>query len=268
MTITGLFFASAAIASICAFLVLFPYIIYPLFLRLMPDAPTLVQPPVGAKPRVTMVFCAFNEARVIRDKIKNIENLIGGSKDDTFTGDTKANIFKGLAGKDVFDGKTGLDTADYSEKTAKITVTLKGATQTDVKVGTANEDKIKNIEVIIGGSVADSLTGDDFANVFVGNGGNDTLIGGLGNDTLTGGTGADHFRFNTTPHSTKNVDRITDFAAGRPAIRSPATRSVSSTTRLRTSSGTMPTAKPAAAPVPSRSRSSTARWRAWHWVIS
>lgn len=148
------------------------------------------------------------------DKIKNIENLIGGSKDDTFTGDTKANIFKGLAGKDVFDGKTGLDTADYSEKTAKITVTLKGATQTDVKVGTANEDKIKNIEVIIGGSVADSLTGDDFANVFVGNGGNDTLIGGLGNDTLTGGTGADHFRFNTVPHSTKNVDRITDFAAG------------------------------------------------------
>jgi hypothetical protein len=62
-----------------------------------------------------------------------------------------------------------------------------------------------------GNSLANTITGNTAANILNGGDGNDTLIGGLGNDTLSGGLGADIFRFDTTPNSTTNRDRITDF---------------------------------------------------------
>ena len=43
------------------------------------------------------------------DAIKNVENLIGGSKGDTFTGDGASNTFTGGKGKDLLDGKGGKD---------------------------------------------------------------------------------------------------------------------------------------------------------------
>ena len=55
-----------------------------------------------------------------------------------------------------------------------------------------------------------------------GNGGDDWLNGRAGKDTLTGGAGADHFVFDIRL-SKGNIDRITDFAAGK-------TRSCSITT--------------------------------------
>ncbi|MFA7293744.1 MAG: M10 family metallopeptidase [Rhodocyclaceae bacterium] len=47
------------------------------------------------------------------------------------------------------------------------------------------------IERAIGGSAADSIIGNDFANILHGGLGNDTLLGGDGNDLLDGGRGAD-----------------------------------------------------------------------------
>ena len=67
-------------------------------------------------------------------------------------------------GNDVLDGGAGIDTADYSDKTASVAVTLNGATDATVKVGGVAEDTIRNIENVIGGSGNDTLTGDGLVN--------------------------------------------------------------------------------------------------------
>jgi len=44
------------------------------------------------------------------------------------------------------------------------------------------------------------------------------IFGRLGQDTLSGGAGKDAFVFDTAPHRTLNVDRITDFASKDDSI--------------------------------------------------
>jgi Ca2+-binding RTX toxin-like protein len=128
---------------------------------------------------------------VTEDTISNIENLIGGAGDDTLTGDRNANFFRGGLGADVLNGGAGIDTADYSDKTASVIVTLNDATATDVTVGGIVEDSIRNIENVIGGSGNDVLTGDSLANRLEGGAGDDILTGGGGKDVLDGGIGID-----------------------------------------------------------------------------
>ena len=85
------------------------------------------------------------------------------------------------------------------------------------------------IENATSGAGADSLFGNDAANVLSsgdgndsidGGAGNDTLIGGRGTDTLTGGAGADLFRFLTNQDSSVGLGRdvITDFQQGSDKI--------------------------------------------------
>ena len=128
---------------------------------------------------------------VAEDTISNVESVIGGSANDTLTGDALANRFLGGAGNDRLEGGDGIDTADYSDKTTSVVVTLAGATPVTVTVGGVAEDTISNIENIIGGSGRDTLIGDALANRLDGGLGNDLLIGGLGSDLLDGGIGAD-----------------------------------------------------------------------------
>jgi Ca2+-binding RTX toxin-like protein len=158
----------------------------------------------------------------------NIENIVGSNatNGDLLTGDGNANIIRGGLGDDVLDGEGGSDTADYSEKTLKVEVFLDpdNNLNSGVIVNGFTEDTIVRIENLVGGTIGDVFVGNSLANVFTGNGGNDTLtgsggndtlVGGTGNDSLTGGADADHFRFNTTPHSTTNVDRIVDFSTAQ-----------------------------------------------------
>lgn len=71
----------------------------------------------------------------------------------------------------------------------------------------------------IGGSGADTLTGDAQANILKGNRGNDTLTGGEGGDTMTGGLGADTFVFTDIKDSLSTArDTITDFISGRDKL--------------------------------------------------
>ena len=128
---------------------------------------------------------------VAQDTLRNIENVIGGSGNDTLTGDSLANLFRGGAGNDILNGGTGIDTADFSDKTTAVVVTLNGATNATVTVGGIAEDTLRNIENVTGGSGNDILTGDTLANTLDGGFGNDLLKGGAGNDVLDGGAGRD-----------------------------------------------------------------------------
>ena len=118
-----------------------------------------------------------------KNSILKIENVVGGSGDDFITGDALANTFRGGLGADILDGGAGVDTADYSDKTQSVVLTLNGAADTVVAVGGSAEDTLRNIENVIGGSAGDFLTGDGLANSFQGGGGADVIDGGGGSDT-------------------------------------------------------------------------------------
>lgn len=159
------------------------------------------------------------------------DDAFGGAGDDNISGGSGNDKIRGGLGKDVINGNIGIDTADYSDKSAAVVVTLAGSQSSTVKIAGVIEDSILNIECLIGGSASDTFVGDLFANQLVGNsgddnlagnGGNDNISGGVGNDfmrggtgsdRLTGGTGADRFRFDTAATKTSsNLDLLTDFS--------------------------------------------------------
>ena len=110
--------------------------------------------------------------------------LTGTAENDTIQGLGDGDTLRGLAGADVLDGGLGVDTASYVEKTTAVVVTLNGASNATVTVGGVAEDTISNIENVIGGTAADTLTGDALDNLLQGGAGNDTMTGGGGNDTF------------------------------------------------------------------------------------
>jgi Ca2+-binding RTX toxin-like protein len=109
----------------------------------------------------------------------------GGDGDDTFQGGTVDD------GSDTMNGGNNTDTADYSARTAALTVTIDG-TGNDGESGEA-DDVEADVEAVKGGSANDSITGSATANTLSGGGGNDTLTGGLGDDILNGEAGDDSF---------------------------------------------------------------------------
>ncbi|MFY0312720.1 glycosyltransferase [Leisingera sp. D0M16] len=87
MLVSGLF-------ASCVFLVVYPYLIYPLLLKLIPDRP--VSHDAEHICSAALVFCAYNEGSVMAEKLRNIEMLKqrhpdlevlafdDGSSDDTY----------------------------------------------------------------------------------------------------------------------------------------------------------------------------------------
>ncbi|MDO9100190.1 MAG: M10 family metallopeptidase C-terminal domain-containing protein, partial [Caldisericota bacterium] len=117
--------------------------------------------------------------------------LRAGGANDTLVGAGGNDVLQGGLGFDVLDGGAGIDTADYSDKTASVVVTLDEATVAGVTVDGLAEDTIRNVENLIGGSGNDMLTGDRLGNRLVGGAGDDVLNGGGGKDVLDGGAGID-----------------------------------------------------------------------------
>ncbi len=85
---------------------------------------------------------------VADDTIRNIENLAGGAKGDTFTGDGLANKLWGNAGADILKGMGGSDT-------------LIGGRGADKLDGGANADKYAYTSTNEGGDSIQSWTADD-----------------------------------------------------------------------------------------------------------
>jgi len=136
----------------------------------------------------------------------DFEGAIGGSGNDTLTGNSLNNTLYGGLGNDVIDGGTGNDVIDTGAGNdimiydpADSASAVKGGAgidSLDASSLSANVTldlnlKYKDFENLIGGAGNDTLTGNLLANVLDGGAGNDLLNGGAGNDTLRGGLSDD-----------------------------------------------------------------------------
>lgn len=133
------------------------------------------------------------------DTLISIENLAGGSGNDTLTGDNGGNILTGNIGNDTLTGGLGADslfggdgtdTADYSQATAPVVVTLETASGVS-QSGEAEGDTFDHIENIVGTAFGDHLIGSSATNQLSGGTGNDLLEGRGGADKLIGEDGID-----------------------------------------------------------------------------
>jgi Ca2+-binding RTX toxin-like protein len=176
------------------------------------------------------------------DSFTSIENLIGGASADILSGDFQANRVEGGAGNDrlfgqegndtlvgglgadTLNGGSGSDTLDYSAMSGVVVAELwRGSVLND---GSGSVDSFSSIEHLIGGSNADTLSGDFQANRVEGGAGNDrifgqegndTLVGGLGTDSLYGGAGSDSFDFDALLDSLVGTGRdvVFDFSSAQ-----------------------------------------------------
>ena len=150
------------------------------------------------------------------DTFTNAESLQGGPYGDTLTGNSGDNFISGGDGNDSLSGGDGndffdagqgddtldggpgdFDSAAFFDASGPITASLATGTSTGDGV-----DTFTNVEQLVGGPYADTLSGWAGPTVgwLFGNGGEDTLTGGSGdeflfgqdgNDTLNGGDGRD-----------------------------------------------------------------------------
>jgi serralysin len=111
------------------------------------------------------------------------------------------DVLKGGGGADKLYGGDGTDTADYSDSDEGVEVSLMAGAGAG---GTADGDKLFDIENLAGSAYDDTLQGDEGANSLYGEGGNDVLKGAGGADKLYGGAGDDQL----------NSDAIADFLDG------------------------------------------------------
>ena len=113
------------------------------------------------------------------------DTIRGGAGNDLYSGGEGSDVLQGGPGDDGSDalgGGNGNDTADYSARSAALSLSIDGLAN-DGAGGAAEGDDIKaDIEVLRGG------TGND---ILVGGAGSQTLYGGPGGDTLRGGAGGD-----------------------------------------------------------------------------
>ncbi len=155
----------------------------------------------------------------------DVENLIGGSGNDTLTGSARANVLMGSVGQDlingaggndtidggagndtqlgdggndlllaspgadVLNGGSGIDTADYSARTTALVITIDDIAN-DGEAG-ENDNVTFDTDNIFGGSAGDHITGSGLRNTILGNAGGDTLFGVGGDDSLVGGGNSD-----------------------------------------------------------------------------
>lgn len=139
------------------------------------------------------------------DTFVGVEAVSGSSYGDVLKGNAAANTLIGNggddtlvggAGADLLVGGVGRDSVSYQDAQAGVVASL----AVGGSAGDAAGDVFSGIEVLIGSSHDDRLTGDEAANTLSGadghdalsgGDGNDSLDGGIGDDTLTGGDGAD-----------------------------------------------------------------------------
>ena len=148
--------------------------------------------PVGNPSGTALSFTKLNKKLSITTLALGEEEpnvIFGGHGDDFLTGSFVNDRFMVGMGNDIINGGSGSDTADFSDKSSALTITLNaGKSTVNVDGETVTLISIENLK---GGSGSDKLTGNSAANVLAGGSGNDVLKGGAGSDILEGGDGSD-----------------------------------------------------------------------------
>lgn len=121
------------------------------------------------------------------------DSLSGGAGNDELFGGSGNDTMEGGGGADLLNGGDGTDTALYVYNAAPVSVNL----QTGVATVSSVQDTLVSVENASTGSAADTLTGSTAANELHGGAGNDRLVGAGGADRLVGGAGNDVFVFTT-----------------------------------------------------------------------
>lgn len=168
-------------------------------------------------------------------RVTGMEELAGGSGNDSIVGDGATNVLLGGAGDDTIDGRGGVDdldggvgsdTVSYASEAAGVVVSLPAGTG-----GPAGAvDVLRSFEGVIGSPGNDLVVGTDASERFSlgpgddqlsagdgndtadGGDGNDLLRGGRGNDVLVGGAGSDTVTYD---ERTSGEPVIVSLAAGR-----------------------------------------------------
>jgi Ca2+-binding RTX toxin-like protein len=128
------------------------------------------------------------------DTLTDIDDVYGGSGNDTLVGSVNNDNLDGGAGSDTLNGGAGSDTAFFQQSTAGVIVNLSAAAivanGVEVAAGTANDgmggtDMLISMENVRGSDFNDYIRGSDDLNTrqfFQGDAGNDTIDGGAGID--------------------------------------------------------------------------------------
>jgi Ca2+-binding RTX toxin-like protein len=120
------------------------------------------------------------------------DDLSGGAGDDELHGGAGNDRHDGGLGADRISGEGGRDAVSYEDRGAPITVTFDG----EANDGAPDEgdNVLADIEIVLGGAVGDTLSGDARANVLDAGSGDDYLNGAEGPDRIAGGSGTDVLR--------------------------------------------------------------------------
>lgn len=116
------------------------------------------------------------------------DTLSGESGNDRLFGGAGDDYLAGGAGADSIDGGDGFDTLSYWSAGAAISVDLSAGWG---YAGDALNDRLSNLERVLGSAYNDIILGDWRDNSFTGYDGDDLLNGRSGNDELYGSTGND-----------------------------------------------------------------------------
>jgi Ca2+-binding RTX toxin-like protein len=160
--------------------------------------------PVEEVQRINIKGLAGNDKISFGEGVSIAATIFGGDGNDLISGGDRSNRLCGEAGHDTLVGSTGrdqfiggpgIDTADYSKRLDDLVITLDGkpndGTPTVGATKGEGDNVMSDIEVVIGGSGDDSITGSPKRDILRGGAGDDTLVGNDGDDLLVGGDGAD-----------------------------------------------------------------------------
>ena len=117
------------------------------------------------------------------------DTLKGGAGNDILDGGAHSN---GLVDDDLLDGGPGIDVVTYATHPNPVNVTLDDAAN-DGDSG-EHDNVTSTVEIVAGTAFNDTLTGNGLANFLFGGPGNDVLTGGGGADLLSGGAGNDQLK--------------------------------------------------------------------------
>lgn len=121
------------------------------------------------------------------------DRLSGQAGNDRLAGGAGDDILSGGQGRNVLDGGEGFDTASYAEAAGVVDVRLSNPSLQ--KISESVEDRLIDIEAVIGSRFGDRFSGSDRDESFFGGAGDDVFHASRGSDLIDGEEGFDTLSF-------------------------------------------------------------------------